>query len=148
MAIFIARAGRGVLKSGTSASRSAFFRAVYRGWLGAGPLFQRPGRLAGAFLCVLAIFGRPVECRATQVAFDLPDTIECRDVTPEDFTTAHPTLKVIEAKFRISARVVDGNLTEIVDFLYVLNMPTRPCGCKTTCPTRRSKAPWRKIKSK
>ncbi len=55
-----------------------------------------------------------------QVIFDLPETIECRDVTPAEFAPAHPNLKVVEGKFRISARVVDGTLSEIVDFLYVL----------------------------
>src|SRR6185369_15154241 len=42
------------------------------------------------------------------VRFDIPDKIECRDVTPEKCAIAHPTLKVIEAKFRISARIMDG----------------------------------------
>jgi hypothetical protein len=58
---------------------------------------------------------------AAQVVFDLPNSIECRDVTPPEFAPAHPMLKVIEAKFRISARVVEGNLADVVDFMYVLN---------------------------
>ena len=63
-------------------------------------------------------------CRA-QIAFDLPPAIECREVTPPDFHAAHPTLKVVEGKLRISARVVEGNESQIVDFLYVIDGPTR-----------------------
>lgn len=54
-----------------------------------------------------------------QVVFDLPDRIECRDVTPPDFA-ACDTHKVIEGKFRISARFVAGSEENIVDFLYIL----------------------------
>ncbi len=32
----------------------------------------------------------------------------------------HPLSKVIEAKFRISARVVEGKLSDVVDYLYVI----------------------------
>ena len=59
----------------------------------------------------------------TQIVFDLPDTIECRDVTPKKFAAAHPSQKVIEAKLRISARVAEGAETEVVDFLYVITSP-------------------------
>ncbi len=62
----------------------------------------------------------PVAVPATEVVFDVPDAIECRDVTPAEFAPAHPALKVIEAKFRISARVVDGKLSDVVDYLYVI----------------------------
>lgn len=66
-----------------------------------------------------------VELRAAQISFDLPDTIECRDVTPPDFAASHPTLKVIEAKLRISARVIEGDESEIVDFLYIITSPDK-----------------------
>jgi len=73
--------------------------------------------LTGAFsaACLLA--------DGTQVSFDLPDAIECRDVTPKDFVQAHPTLKVIEAKLRISARLTQGNENAIVDFRYLITSP-------------------------
>ncbi len=63
--------------------------------------------------------------RAAEIAFDLPDMIECRDVTPADFALARPALKVVEGKFRISARVVAGSLVDVVDFLYVLESDDR-----------------------
>jgi hypothetical protein len=55
-----------------------------------------------------------------QVAFDLPSAVECRDVTPKEFAEVHPTLKVVEAKFRISARMIEGTPSGIVEFFYVL----------------------------
>lgn len=61
---------------------------------------------------------------AAEVAFDLPASIECRDVTPPGFA-ASDTLKVIEGKLRISARIVDGSESEIVDFMYVISNPER-----------------------
>jgi hypothetical protein len=61
----------------------------------------------------------------TRVVFDLPDTIECRDVTPHEFAVAHPALKVIEGKFRVSARIVSGAEGEVVDFLYFVASPNR-----------------------
>ena len=54
-----------------------------------------------------------------QVAFDLPSAVECRDVTPKEFSEVHPTLKVIEAKFHISARMIEGTPSDIVEFFYV-----------------------------
>ena len=47
----------------------------------------------------------------TRVTFDIPDAIECRDVTPEKCRAEHPHLKAIEGKFRLSARGdADGRL--------------------------------------
>ena len=69
-------------------------------------------------------FGRDVSC-ADEVVFDLPSSIECRDVTPKEFSMSHRTLKVIEAKFRISARMVKGNPANIVDFEYVMKTGKR-----------------------
>ncbi len=60
----------------------------------------------------------------THIVFDLPPSIECRDVTPDDFRAAHSTLKVVEGTLRISARVAQGAESEIVDFLYVIEGPT------------------------
>jgi hypothetical protein len=64
-------------------------------------------------------------CQAAEFAFDLPDTIECREVTPEGFCALRPGLKVIEGKFRISARVLSGSAADVVDLLYVLESDDR-----------------------
>lgn len=58
-----------------------------------------------------------------RVLFDVPDKIECRDVTPAKCAALHPTLKVIEAKFRISASVAEGSEESIVDFTYMISSP-------------------------
>jgi hypothetical protein len=79
--------------------------------------------LAIATLSYFAIASSPSHAADTKVAFDVPDTIECRDVTPQDFVAAHPSLKVIEAKFRVSARIINGSETDFVDFLYMLVSP-------------------------
>ncbi|MES1213626.1 MAG: hypothetical protein ABUL64_03485 [Singulisphaera sp.] len=60
----------------------------------------------------------------TRVVFDVPDSIECRDVTPEKCAAAHPNLKAIEGKFRLSARITRGSEADVVDFLYMLISPS------------------------
>jgi hypothetical protein len=55
--------------------------------------------------------------------FDVPDKIECKDVTPAKCAAAHPDLKVIEAKVRISASIEEGSEDSIVDFTYMIASP-------------------------
>ena len=81
--------------------------------------------LVAASLLVAAGTIQPIHSDSAKIVFDLPDTVECRDVTPTDFAEAHPSLKVIEAKFRISARIVAGSESEIVDFLYIIASPDK-----------------------
>lgn len=79
---------------------------------------------AMAALLGLALFNRPATAaETTRVLFDIPDKIECRDVTPETCAAAHPTLKVIEAKFRVSASFVEGSEAHVVDFDYLITSP-------------------------
>lgn len=75
------------------------------------------------FLLVLAGGHAAALAGEARVLFDIPDKIECRDVTPEKCAAAHPDLKVIEAKFRISASLIDGTETSIVDFAYIIMSP-------------------------
>ena len=82
------------------------------------------------FVVAVVSFGALLSCNAsvadeTRIVFDLPDTIECRDVTPEQFAAAHASLKVIEGKFRISARISEGIEGNIVDFLYIVDSPSK-----------------------
>ncbi len=76
-------------------------------------------------LLVVAWLGTVAVSCGTQVVFDLPEVLECRDATPPDFASAHPALKVIEGKLRISARIVEGAESEIVDYLYVISSPDK-----------------------
>src|SRR4051812_42484381 len=84
---------------------------------------------AGAFVLTLfsatGLTSAVSAAEATRIIFDLPDTIECRDATPAEFAAAHPALKVIEGKFRISARIVAGDEADIVDFLYIVASPNK-----------------------
>ncbi len=59
----------------------------------------------------------------TRVAFDIPAAIECRDVTPPGCRKHCPDWKVIEGRFRVSARLITGVEADIVDFVYVLASP-------------------------
>lgn len=55
---------------------------------------------------------------------------------PKDLADARPDLKVIEAKLRISARIIEGNASDIVDFVYMIKtgqaMRVRDYSPKTT----------------
>jgi hypothetical protein len=75
------------------------------------------------FIAIVTVLGFAWEnpkVLGVQVDFDLPSAIECRDVTPREFATANPELKIVEAQLRISARILDGAASEIVDFVYTL----------------------------
>lgn len=72
---------------------------------------------------LLALAGAAAHAGEARVLFDIPDKIECRDVTPGKCAAAHPDLKVIEAKFRISASLIEGTETSIVDFAYIVVSP-------------------------
>jgi hypothetical protein len=84
-----------------------------------------PRSLGAAALCCLALASRQASAADTRVLFDIPDKIECHDVTPEKCAAAHPNLKVIEAKFRISASFVTGTDASVIDFLYMITSPER-----------------------
>jgi hypothetical protein len=96
---------------------------VDRGSLKVSRASSRSGR--GVLTAVLLIAcGAANLLTAAEVSFDLPESIECRDVTPPNFAAAD-YLKVIEGKLRISARVTSGQESEIVDFEYVIHSPDK-----------------------
>lgn len=67
----------------------------------------------------LAFLATQIVAWGAQVGFDLPSAVECREVTSKEFAEAHPSLKVIEAKFRLSARMIEGTTSDVVEFYYV-----------------------------
>ncbi len=81
-------------------------------------------RAVAALAAAVALLGLATTASAAQVVFDLPESIECRDVTPPGFAAAD-YLKVIEGKMRITARIVQGSEDEIVDFVYVITSPDK-----------------------
>ncbi len=72
---------------------------------------------------ILASLPENSQSADTKVIFDIPSKIECTDVTQPKCAAAHPTMKVIEAKFRISASFVDGTENSTVDFMYLISSP-------------------------
>ncbi len=82
-----------------------------------------PLAICTAALLFLVVAGSRSLAADTRVVFDIPDKVECRDVTPEKCAATHPTLKVIEAKFRISAGFIEGTESSVVDFVYMINSP-------------------------
>lgn len=77
-------------------------------WAGAGVL---------GVLCASGVSALGAE---TRVTFDIPDAIECRDVTPAGCRAHCPDWKVIEGRFRVSARLLTGTEADVVDFVYML----------------------------
>jgi hypothetical protein len=71
--------------------------------------------LAGAMPCVQCV-------HAAGITFDLPSSVECRDVTTKEFASANPNLRQIEAKVRISARQTEGAIAAIVQFDYEIRV--------------------------
>ena len=60
--------------------------------------------------------------QAAGITFDLPSSIECRDVTTKEFAIANPNLRQIEAKIGISARQTEGAIAAIVQFDYEIRV--------------------------
>jgi hypothetical protein len=97
-------------------------------WAGVRNMDNKPfsGRLLILVFAVAACFPSPVVWSAApEVTFDIPFTIECRDVTPKGFRETHPSEKIIEAKFRVSMRITKGIEKDIKDLVYVIDSPER-----------------------
>ena len=75
-----------------------------------------------SLLSVTILSSPPWYCSAAtpKIAFDVPDTIECREVTTAQFAKSNPAVKVIEAKFRISARMTQGEEQQVAWVEYEL----------------------------
>lgn len=78
---------------------------------------------AFAITSLLALIATQAHAEDPRVVFDVPDRIECKDVTPAKCAVLHPTVKVIEAKFRISASIESGSEASLVDFTYMISSP-------------------------
>lgn len=79
--------------------------------------------ISASIVIATAVIVVPSRAEDPRVLFDVPDRIECRDVTPEKCAAMHPTMKVIEARFRISASFAEGSESSIVDFTYLISSP-------------------------
>jgi hypothetical protein len=56
-----------------------------------------------------------------RVGFDASTTVECVDITPEDFAAAYPHDKVIEARFRVSVLLESGAESDVEDVTITLS---------------------------
>jgi hypothetical protein len=86
-------------------------------------IFRATSRFILAALIGIAGPTLPALAEDAKAVFDVPDKIECKDVTPSKCAAAHPDLKVIEAKFRISASLEEGSEASVVDFTYMISSP-------------------------
>ena len=62
------------------------------------------------------------DVQAAGITFDLPSSVECRDITTQEFAIANPKLRQIEVKVRISARQTEGAIATIVQFDYEIRV--------------------------
>ncbi len=75
-------------------------------------------------IATVMVFASPAgRADGIKAIFDVPDKIECRDVTPTKCAAAYPDVKVIEATIRISASLEEGTEDSIVDFTYMISSP-------------------------
>ncbi len=86
---------------------------------------RRAGFLIRSGWCLVALAGLSsvAAAAAPRVAFDMSYTVECRDVTPEGYSSKNPDLRIVEAKFRISTRLESGREAELEELLIEITSP-------------------------
>jgi len=80
------------------------------------PFAPLPSAFSVLILVCILPAGR-LAAAVPRVVFDLAPTVECRDVTPEDFAADRPDQKVIEATFSISVRMIEGGESDLHEML-------------------------------
>ena len=65
------------------------------------------------------------EAGAPRVHFDVSYSVECRDVTPEEFAETNPQSKIIEARFQVSSLIRRGKEKDIKELMYVVWSPEK-----------------------
>lgn len=76
-----------------------------------------------ALLAALLAFPAAAPAAPPRVAFDASTTVECVDVTPDDFALAYPQDMVIEARFRVSILLEAGSESDVEDVTITLASP-------------------------
>jgi hypothetical protein len=83
-------------------------------------------RLRMLVLVVLFGSGPPTAfAEPPRVYFDMPYAAACRDVTPCEFTTAHPGQKLIEARLEISSLLTTGKERDLSEYFIRVENPER-----------------------
>src|ERR1044072_1265936 len=80
------------------------------------------------FVGSLSLLSLPLVAAAEMphVAFDMPYTVACCDVTPPEYATLHPGEKLIEAKLEISALLTAGNERDLTQYFIRMHGSHRP----------------------
>lgn len=76
--------------------------------------------LVPALASLVAFAGSPAKAEAPLVVFDLPLTVECRDVTPKDYEDSYRK-KVFEAVFKISPQLLAGDEKDLKRLHYEIS---------------------------
>lgn len=89
------------------------------------PLAPRVARrLRGAVVLLLTLVpATTLWARSPAVRFDTADLIGCRDVTTEEFATANPHERLVEAQLRVTATRSDGISNKDAEYLYRFSSP-------------------------
>ncbi len=88
------------------------------------------GSLRSAIVLLSLVYSRnfgvaSAQAAAPRVQFDAATTVECRDLSTEEFQRLNPTQSLLEAEFRISMLVTAGSEEDIKDVMIVVQNPER-----------------------
>ena len=63
------------------------------------------------------------EAGPPKVHFDVSYSVDCRDVTPDEFAEKNPESKIIEARFQVSSLIERGKERDVGELMYVVWSP-------------------------
>ncbi len=85
---------------------------------------RRKHRL-GAMLLLAVAMATPALAADPKVVFDVSYAVECRDVTPDEFSLTNPDEKIIEATYRVSVLMLSGCEQDLDELMFVITSPAR-----------------------
>jgi len=74
---------------------------------------------------LLVTFSRAASAGPLRVEFDCYPVIACHEVTPDEPSELKADERLIEARIRISARIIDGSADDLREFLFEIRSPER-----------------------
>ncbi len=90
-----------------------------------GPSVCRRGAATATLLLLCWPQAGAAGSEPVQVQFDCHPVIACRDVTPAGFADLQPGEKVVEARLRVSTRVIAGSAEDLREITFELGSPER-----------------------
>lgn len=82
-------------------------------------------RLTSSTALLAFLLVAPSLAAGPEVAFDVSYSVECRDVTPEEFSLTNPDEKLIEATYRVSVLMLSGHEEDLDELMFVVISPAR-----------------------